>query len=160
MTKEKRRLGDPTKTRGAPEFPYTEEIAREICDYVALNTDSVKVMLERNPHFPCQDTIRRWRLYRPDFGEMYARAKQLQAELLAEEITEISDNGTNDYMEKLGPDGQSEGWKLNGEHVQRSRLRIDTRKWIACKLAPKLYGDKTTVESTINIHENTLKELA
>jgi hypothetical protein len=38
--------------------------------------------------------------------------------------------------------GVNTGWVLNGEHVQRSRLRVDTRKWFASKVAPKIYGDK------------------
>ncbi len=39
-----------------------------------------------------------------------------------------------------------EGYKLNGEHVQRSRLRIDTRKWLAGKLKPKKYGDRINLD--------------
>ena len=31
---------------------------------------------------------------------------------------------------------------LDHEHGQRSRLRVDTRKWAAGKMAPKRYGDK------------------
>lgn len=61
---------------------------------------------------------------------------------MADEILEISDDGSNDWMERLGKEGEPAGWQLNGEHVQRSRLRVDTRKWILSKLAPKRYGDK------------------
>jgi hypothetical protein len=35
---------------------------------------------------------------------------------------------------------------VNLEHIQRDRLRVDVRKWIASKLRPKKYGDRTTVE--------------
>ena len=35
--------------------------------------------------------------------------------------------------------------RMNSEYVQRSRIRIDTRKWIASKLKPKKYGDKVDV---------------
>ncbi len=31
---------------------------------------------------------------------------------------------------------------LDHEHVQRSRLRVDTRKWLMARMAPKKYGDK------------------
>ncbi len=48
-------------------------------------------------------------------------------------------------MERQG-EKKSEGWQLNGEHVQRSRLRVDTRKWFLSKLAPKRYGDRQAVE--------------
>lgn len=48
----------------------------------------------------------------------------------------------------------------DNEHINRSRLRIDTRKWIAAKLAPKIYGDKMVSESRVTIsHEDALKEL-
>jgi hypothetical protein len=49
-------------------------------------------------------------------------------------------------MERLDDDGKPIGWQLNGEHLQRSRLRVDTRKWIASKLKPKKYGDKVEHE--------------
>jgi len=48
-------------------------------------------------------------------------------------------------MERFGKDGESLGWQLNGDHVQRSRLRIETRKWILSKALPKIYGDKVAV---------------
>jgi hypothetical protein len=80
------------------------------------------------------------------FREQYARARESQADYYAEEIIQISDDGTNDWMERRSEAekgaGVDTGWVLNGEHVQRSRLRVDARKWYAGKLAPKKYGDK------------------
>ena len=54
---------------------------------------------------------------------------------------EIADDARNDWMSYEDKNSGCESWRLNGEHVQRSRLRIDTRKWLASKLAPKIYGD-------------------
>lgn len=51
-------------------------------------------------------------------------------------------------MERKNEEDQSLGWVLNGEHVQRSRLRVESRKWIASKLKPKAYGEKQQVELT------------
>lgn len=153
MTKPK----DPKdyKKRGAPEWPYDEVFGQKICDAVAISTDSVAQMLVKNPDFPSEDTIRKWRLRIPSFGGMYARAKQLQAELLAEEVLAIADDGSKDsYTDDEGNE------KCDNEWMQRSRLRIDTRKWIACKLAPKLYGDKQTIEQHTFTHEDGLKDLA
>ncbi len=49
---------------------------------------------------------------------------------------------------------------LDHEHVQRSRLRVDTRKWAAGKLAPKRYGDKLNLGGTLGRRwEDALKEL-
>ena len=68
------------------------------------------------------------------------------ADALVEESLEISDDGTNDWMARRSEAekgaGVTTGWVLNGEHVQRSRLRVDTRRWYASKIAPKKYGEK------------------
>ena len=49
---------------------------------------------------------------------------------------------------------------LNGEHVQRSRLRVDTLKWVLAKALPKVFGDKLTLDGNLNYsHEQALKEL-
>lgn len=78
--------------------------------------------------------------------DQYARARAVQSEHMAEEILAIADNGQNDWMERNGED--SPGWTLNGEHIQRSRLRVDSRKWLMSKLAPKKYGERVTQEMT------------
>lgn len=91
---------------------------------------------------PCHDTIFRWRYKIKSFSDQYTQAKMAQAELLAEETLDIADDATNDWMEKLDDEGKPIGWIINGDHINRSRLRVDLRKWHASKLAPKIYGDK------------------
>src|SRR5690606_36207511 len=81
----------------------------------------------------------------PEFLTKYARAREVQAEALADEMIDIADNGTNDWMEKRNADGAVIGWQENGEALRRSDLRIKTRQWIASKLLPKKYGDKVAV---------------
>jgi hypothetical protein len=70
------------------------------------------------------------------------RARELQIEMMEDELLEIADDANNDWMERHDKDGNSIGWTVNGEHIQRSRARIDTRKWIMSKRAPKKYGDR------------------
>jgi hypothetical protein len=65
---------------------------------------------------------------------------------LADEIIDIADDGSNDWMERELESGKTIE-VLNAEHVARSRLRVDARKWVAAKLKPKKYGDKTLVGS-------------
>jgi hypothetical protein len=79
------------------------------------------------------------------FSQRYARARELQAHSIADELLEIADDGRNDWMQRLGKGDDDPGWGLNGEHIQRSRVRIDTRKWMLSKMLPKSYGDKTEV---------------
>jgi hypothetical protein len=73
------------------------------------------------------------------FRERYTRAMERRWERMSEELQEIADEGTNDWMEREGiavPDH---------EHIQRSRLRVDTRKWLLSKMMPKKYGDRTVL---------------
>jgi hypothetical protein len=62
----------------------------------------------------------------------------MQMELMAAEIIELSDDKSDDVTGEL---------KMpNGVAVQRSRLMVDTRKWLMSKLAAKKYGDKVQTE--------------
>ena len=67
---------------------------------------------------------------------------------MAEDILDIADDGTNDWMEKQDSEGSAAGWSFNGEHVQRSKLRVDARKWLMSKMKPKKYGEKVSQEIT------------
>lgn len=78
----------------------------------------------------------------PKLTDRYEKAHRAMVEMMADEIKDIADDGTNDYMEQLDKDDVCVGYKLNGEHVQRSRLRVDSRKWLLSKIAQKKYGDK------------------
>jgi hypothetical protein len=91
---------------------------------------------------PSAVTLFSWLRKYPEFLKQYEAAKAESADALTEEMLDIADDGTNDWMEVHDKDGECIGYKVNGEHVQRSRLRVETRKWIAAKLKPKKYGDK------------------
>jgi hypothetical protein len=86
-----------------------------------------------------------------DFANRYARAREEQADLLADEIIEIADDGAKDTKTIIGKNGQPVEVE-DTEWTKRSQLRIDARKWIASKLKPKKYGDKIQ-----NEHSGELK---
>jgi hypothetical protein len=130
--KARKKLGRPTI--------YTPELAARICAELACGK-SLRTVCKADD-MPGLETIFRWLREKPDFRDQYAHAKNESADALVEEMIDISDDGSNDWMEVHDKDGNSVGWKLNGEHVQRSRLRVDTRKWIASKLKPKKYGER------------------
>lgn len=94
---------------------------------------------------PCKSTVFEWLQTSNEFQELYRIAMEQRADAHIEECLDISDDGSNDWMEMHDKDGKSVGWKVNGEHIQRSRLRVDTRKWIAGKMRPKKYGEKIAV---------------
>jgi hypothetical protein len=84
-----------------------------------------------------------------EFGQRYARARSIGCEVIADEIMEISDDGSNDWIERETESGRIEK-VLNHEHLQRSRLRVDSRKWLLSKMKPEKYSDssKVTLDGT------------
>lgn len=134
----------PKHAGGRPTM-YTPELADQICEQLASG-DSMRTV-SKGKAMPAMTTMFRWLRENPEFRKQYEKAKEEAADAFAEEILDIADDGSNDWMIRHGKDDQ-ESWQLNGEHVQRSRLRIDSRKWIASKLKPKKYGDK--IDMTTN----------
>jgi hypothetical protein len=123
---------------------FTQEIADEICEQLIEGMSLRSICL--SDEMPSAGTVCRWLAADADFREQYERAREAQADTLADEMLDIADDGTNDWMERKDSEDQSLGWRENGEAIGRSRLRLDTRKWIASKLKPKKYGDKLDVE--------------
>lgn len=127
---------------------YSEEIADLICDGLADARSLRSICCDEG--MPSQSTVFRWlgdeRF--AAFRERYARAREAQADAIFDEMLDIADDASNDWMERSPDDKRGPGWDLNGEHVQRSKLRIDARKWMASKLRPKVYGDKIEHEHT------------
>jgi hypothetical protein len=133
---------------------FTQEIADEICERLAEGESLRSICLADN--MPSKGTVFRWLAENKLFQDQYTRAREEQAETLTDEMVEIADNASNDWMENHDPDNP--GYRLNGEHVQRSKLRIETRKWAASKLKPKKYGDKVDLNHGVQ-PENPLAVL-
>ena len=123
---------------------YNHEIADEICERLA-DGESLRAIC-REDDMPSKATVFRWLSLHKEFSDQYARARETQADSLFDDVLEIADDARNDWMERNGK--EDEGWQLNGEHIQRTRLRVDARKWMAGKLRPKLYGEKSQLEHT------------
>jgi len=89
---------------------------------------------------PCYRDIVQMLADDKEFSHQYARAKAIQAELLFDEILEISDDSTLDmtFTEEGKP-------FIDHEHVNRSRLRVDSRKFYIAKILPKKYSEKQEV---------------
>lgn len=130
--------------RGRP-TEYTKEMADLICARLATGM-SLRAACR------CDDTVaestaRSWAQDpKHPFSAQYVRAREIGYLSMADECIEIADDASNDWMVREGKDGESLGWQLNGDHVQRSRLRIDTRKWMLSKCLPKIYGDRVATE--------------
>lgn len=137
-------MSDNPKHLGRP-TDFTPELAETICAELASGRSLRDVCSGED--MPAESTVRLWAIDNRDgFSAQYARAREIGYQAMADELLEIADNGHNDWMARRGED--DEGWQANGEHIQRSRLRVDTRKWMLSKVLPKIYGDKQSVEMT------------
>lgn len=134
-----KKIEDTKIPQGRPS-EFTQELADKICAELAMGVSLRSIC--RKEEMPSLQTIFNWFRTKEGFVEQYARAKEESADAMSEEILDISDDGTNDWMEDQYMKGKSPGWKVNGEAVQRSKLRVDTRKWIMSKMKPKKYGEK------------------
>lgn len=145
---------EAARSAGGRPSTYSPDLAAAICAELADGRSLRSVC--RDDGMPDRATVFRWLAAHQEFRDQYARAKDEAADALADDILEIADDGRNDWMERAGGDAGA-GWTLNGEHIQRSRVRIDARKWIAAKLKPKKYGDK--VEQTIQGGDNPVEQV-
>lgn len=114
--------GRPTK--------YTEELASEICKQI-MEGKSLRQICE-SKEMPDRSTVHDWLARDETFAVQYARARDTQADTLADDIVAISDTATDK------------------DSAAAAKVRVDARKWVAAKLKPKRYGDKLDLDQTID----------
>jgi hypothetical protein len=136
-TKPKHPGGRPTK--------FTQDLADLICKKISTSNHGLRQICEMPDINLDVSTVMDWARNNKEFSQQYAKAKQEQADFLADEIIQIADDATNDFMTITKGDVTYN--VENKEWTNRSRLRIDARKWVASKLKPKVYGDKTDITS-------------
>jgi hypothetical protein len=120
---------------------YSKKIAERLCEALANGASLRKACAAKD--MPAPATVYRWLRGNREFQEQYARAREIQADLLFDEILEIADNAEGDFIEVKQGDGTTV-LRTNHENVHRAKLRVDARKWVAAKLQPRKYGDRTT----------------
>jgi hypothetical protein len=144
-----RKTAKPAAKIGRPST-FTPALGLAICGRLAEGESLRRICDSKG--MPDKATILRWLSagIAPDapgelreFRDQYARARELQADALFDECQDIADDGRRDYTIGKG------GIVVDHDHIARSRLRVDTRKWMAGKLNPKKYGDKITAEHDV-----------
>ncbi len=125
----------PRKQTGRPST-FNQEIADKVCQHIARGgyaTDTQRFGL------PSITTINKWANEIPAFAAAYARAREARAEHFAEEMVEIADTASDPV---------------------KARLQVETRKWIASKLFPRMYGENQRVEVEHTLSETAARVLA
>lgn len=127
---------------------YSDDLADIICERIVLGDSLNRIC--KDADMPSISTVFRWLQSHPQFCDMYEAARDNQADTLADQIMDISDE-----MPRINPTTGA----VDSGAVQHQRLRVDSRKWIAAKLKPRKYGDKVQAEVTGNdggpIHQVT-----
>lgn len=118
---------------------YTEDIGIKICELISSSSVGLDTLLD-DESLPSPRAVYYWLDTYPEFLQRYARAREMQADFLAGQTIEIADDSANDTI--IDDQGRE---RVNSEWVNRSRLRVDARKWMASKLAPVKYGDKIDI---------------
>lgn len=134
-----RKSKSPEKPKNGRPFEYDAAIFFAICERIAGGEFLAHIC--DSPDMPSQTTFRRWKNSSDELRLAYVRAREDRIDAWADDLIMIADDGSRDYV--ITEDG---GAVPNQDHIQRSRLRIDARKWIMSKHAPKEYGDKSALE--------------
>jgi hypothetical protein len=131
---------EATKSNAGAPTTYTEEMAELICNRISSG-ESLK-SITNEPDMPCQTAVYAWLLRDPEFAKRYARAREEQADTLADEIVDIADERpeVNELIDKKT--GEVLSIDLSSSYIAWQKNRIEARKWTAMKLRPKKYGDK------------------
>lgn len=104
---------------------FSEELANDICSRISDGESLNRITQEEG--MPARFTVHRWLNENKDFSDKYMRAREIQADVYADEMDDIAHSDID---------------------VNKARLIIDTRKWVASKLKPRKYGDK--IDHTTN----------
>lgn len=136
--------GRPTK--------YTDELAKLICERVATNPVGIETLISLYPDLPHSSTIKAWRKTYPQFSAWYLEAKAFQAQIMVEDIDELIPPEIRYYTDDKGNE------RIDAPSASLLIAKINNRKWTAARLAPKIYGDKQHIETTVK-HEEQLKDL-
>ena len=127
------------RAKQSKSVPYNAALGERIC---ALLRDGLTLnQVCKLEGMPTEAAVRQW-ASNPDhpITANYARAREIGYQRMADEIIQISDDSSGDTYEDA--DGNE---RVNHDHIQRSRLRVDTRKWLLSKALPKMYGDKVAL---------------
>lgn len=123
-------MGRPSK--------FTLKIADEICERLA-DGESLRTICEAE-NMPSRAAVFRWLASDESFRNQYAHARDAQADTLADEILNLADECRIGVKTTRKANGDEE--TVTADMVERTRVQIDARKWLAGKLKPKVYGEK------------------
>jgi hypothetical protein len=149
---------DSQGSSGGRPSTYTREVADAICEHIAHGKSLVSYCSQDGT--PGYSTVMRWLTEDETFRENYTRAREAQADYLAEDVVNIADEEVTMVKRSKHQHGASAGDDTDENEVEvvfdptavaRNRLRVDARKWYAARMAPKKYGDKVQMDADVKV---------
>jgi hypothetical protein len=123
------KMGRPTK--------YTDELAAEICRRIVEGESLTRIC--KDDDMPNVSSVYLWLFKNKDFSNQYACAREDQADTYSDQIVDI---GEEIPMMVITDEDGKVTKRIDPAGINRNRLRVDARKWVASKLKPKKYGDR------------------
>lgn len=124
---------------------FDQDKADAICVLLAAGASLRKASASQGV---AHSSVLEWEDNIPAFADQYTRARARGYRVMADEIIEISDDSSGDVIDT------DNGPKADSEFAARSRLRVDSRKWMLSKMLPKLYGDRVDLNHGGNMTIN------
>ncbi len=124
--------------KGGSEAKLTKQIAKAICNELAQSNTSLHDLCQLHPDWPAYKTLRNSAYSRPWFKDMMARAREEQADYLAQDGIKL--------CEKLLTTE-----RLTMPQVQANKVVMDFRAWYTSKILKRIYGD----DQQINVDART-----
>lgn len=131
--------------RGRPEGSFSVELSPALVEAVLLRVHEGETLRAVARHLGFEESTWRMRCIKDkDFFAQYMRARIGQAESWADEIVALADTSRQGKKKKTNADGTEE--VTTGDMVERSKLQIETRKWLLARLHPAVYAEKIKTE--------------
>lgn len=146
--KEKTQEKPKSGPKGGRPRIYTKQLGSYICKQLMLGKSLTSIL--RKDGMPSMPTVYAWlnknsTTYQEEFLEAYLTAREVQAEVLADEIKDISDDGLNDTYEVFNERTNCMETRIDHDHIKRSQLRVESRKWLAAHLLPRKFSDRMQI---------------
>jgi terminase small subunit-like protein len=101
----------------------------------------------RDPDMPHVRSVQSWLAEdRDGFAARYKRAREIGCDIVADDIVDIADDRSGDWIVRTHRDGTTEAI-LDSERIRRAQLRIKARHWRLSKMLPRTYGDRLDLTS-------------
>ena len=126
---------------------FSQELANSICERLA-DGESLRSVC-RDKKMPSRDAVYSRLIRNPDFADQYARACEMRADYVFDEMFEIADTPQLGVKTVTKPDGSVE--TTEGDMIEHRRLRIDARKWALARMSPRKYGDRQTTDANVHV---------